>query len=171
MMATIATPLWAKCENETHTPKSGNLESSGTPKNSELDCRGENTSHWGVLYTVGKVLKFRCPKWPCTSHLDICSLSYGQKKDQESNWQFDSRPLKVRNQPDSDVCRRRTTWSWKSLKESYKITLDLVPIEGIDVAFQQQCIFEIKRKGTMGRRDWYPRIDTAFCKQCGYFWK
>jgi hypothetical protein len=42
----VATPLWAKCEDETHTPKSGDLESSGTPKNSKLDCRGQNTSHW-----------------------------------------------------------------------------------------------------------------------------
>jgi hypothetical protein len=80
-----ATPLWAKCEDETHTPKSGDLESSGTPENSELDCRGQNTSHWGVLYTVGKVLKFRCPKWPRMSHLDIYNPSYGQKKGQESN--------------------------------------------------------------------------------------
>jgi hypothetical protein len=41
----VATPLWDKCEGESHTPKSGNLESSETPKNSELDFRGENTSH------------------------------------------------------------------------------------------------------------------------------
>jgi len=82
----VATPLWAKCEDETHTPKSGNLESSGTPKNSELDCRGQNTLHWGVFNTNGKVLKCRCPKWPRMNHLDICSLSYGQKKGRESNW-------------------------------------------------------------------------------------
>ncbi len=67
-MPTIATPLWGKCENETHTPKSGNLESSGTSKNLELDCRGQNTLHWGVLYIVGKVLKCRCQKWPRMSH-------------------------------------------------------------------------------------------------------
>ncbi len=112
----VATPLWAKCEDETHTPKSGNLESSGTPKNSELDCRGQNTSHWGVLYTIEKVLKCRCPKWPCMSYLDICSPSYGQKKGQESNWQFDSRPLKVGNRPLPDVCRRSATWHWKALE-------------------------------------------------------
>ncbi len=35
----------AKCEDETHTPKSGNLEYSGTPENSKLDCRGQNTLH------------------------------------------------------------------------------------------------------------------------------
>jgi hypothetical protein len=130
-MLSVATPLWAKCEDETHTPKSGNLESSGTPKNSELDCRGQNTSHLGVIYTIGKVLKCRCPKWPRMSHLDICSPSYGQKMGRESNWQFDSRPLKVGNRPESDVCRRNATWRWKSLKESYKIALDLIPIRGL----------------------------------------
>jgi len=77
-MEFVATPLWAKCEDETHTPKSGNLESFGTLKNSELDCRGQDTSHWGVLYTVENALKCRCPKWPRMSHLDICSLSYEQ---------------------------------------------------------------------------------------------
>ncbi len=35
-------------------------------------------------------------KWPHMNHLDICSPCYGQKKGQESNWQFDSRPLKSR---------------------------------------------------------------------------
>jgi hypothetical protein len=99
----VATPLWGKCEDETHTPKSVNLESYGTPKNLELDCRDQNTSHWCVLYTVWKALKCRCPKWPRMSHLDICSPCYAQKKGRESNWQFDSRPLKVGNQPDPGV--------------------------------------------------------------------
>jgi hypothetical protein len=52
----------AKCEDETHTPKVGDLESFGTPENSELDYRGLNTSHWGVLDIIGKVLKCKCPK-------------------------------------------------------------------------------------------------------------
>ncbi len=127
----VANPLWDKCEDETHTPKSGKLESFGIPKNSNLDCRGQNTLHCGVLYINGKVLKCRCPKWPCMSHLDICSPSYGQKKGRESNWQFDSRPLKVGNRPESDVYRRSETWRWKSLKESYKIALDLILIGGL----------------------------------------
>jgi hypothetical protein len=33
------------------------------------------------------------------THLDIRNTSYGQKKGQESNWQFDSRPLKVGIRP------------------------------------------------------------------------
>jgi hypothetical protein len=41
----VVTPLWDKCEDETHTPKSGKLESSETPKNSELEFKGQNTLH------------------------------------------------------------------------------------------------------------------------------
>jgi hypothetical protein len=75
--------------------KVGDLESFGTPECSELDSKRQNTSQWGVLGVVGKVLKRRYRKWPRIGHLDICSPSYGQKKGLESNWQFDSRPLKV----------------------------------------------------------------------------
>ncbi len=65
------------------------------------------------------------------SHLDIYDTSYGKKKGWESNWQFDSRPLKVENRPDPDVCRWSTTHHWKALKESYKFILDFIPIEGL----------------------------------------
>ncbi len=113
-------PTLAKCEDETHTPKVGDLESFGTPESLEFDNKGKNTSPWGVLSVIGKTLKCRCPKWPRIGHLDICSPSYGQKKGRKSNWQFDSRPLKVRNRPTPDVC----------LKEGYKFGSDLVPIGG-----------------------------------------
>ncbi len=81
----VATPLWDKCEGEAHTPKSGKLESSGTPESLELDFRGQISSHSNVLFFIGKFLKCRCPKWPRMSHLDICNPSYGQKKVRESN--------------------------------------------------------------------------------------
>jgi len=71
----------AKCEDETHTPKVGDLESSGTPKCLKFDNRGQNT----VLGVIGKVLKCRCLKWPRIGHLNICSPSYWQKKGRESN--------------------------------------------------------------------------------------
>jgi hypothetical protein len=63
------------------------------------------------------------------SHLDICSQSYGQKKGRESNWQFDSRPLKVWNRPLPDVCRRIATWRWKALEESYNFGSNLILIQ------------------------------------------
>jgi hypothetical protein len=109
----------------------GTWESSGTPKNLELNFRGQNTSPWGVLYTAEKVLKRKCRKRPCMSHSDICSTSYVRKKGRESNWQFDSWPLKVRNRPDPGGCRWIATHHWKALKESYKFALDLIPIGGL----------------------------------------
>jgi len=86
---------------------------------------------WGVLSTVGKVLKSRCRRWPHTSHSYICSISYGRKKGRESNWQFDSRPQKVGNGPDPGVCKWSATHPWKALEESYKFASDLIPIRGL----------------------------------------
>jgi hypothetical protein len=63
--------------------------------------QGSNLLKFRRSWCHGKFLNCRCPKWPRMSHLDICSPSYGQKKGRESNWQFDSRPLKVRNRPRS----------------------------------------------------------------------
>jgi hypothetical protein len=96
---------------------------------SELDSKGQNTLHWGVLHVIGKVLKRRYRKLPRIGHLDICSLSYGQKKGRESNWQFDSRPLKVGNRPLPDVRYGSATWRWKDLDEGYNFGLDLVVIQ------------------------------------------
>jgi hypothetical protein len=124
-------PTLKECEDDTHTPEMGTWESSGTPENSELDCRGQNTSPRDVLYTVGKVLKLNCWKWPRMSHLDICNISYVQKKGRESKWQFDSRPLKVRNRPDSLAFRWRARYRWKDLDQGYNFALYLITIEGL----------------------------------------
>ncbi len=129
-IVTVTTPLWGKREVATHTLENGTWESFETLGNSKLNCRGQNTLYWNVLYTIGKVLKCRCSKWPCMSHLDIWSTSYGWKKGQDSNWQLDSRPLKVENRLDPGVCKWSATHRWKSLKESYKFGLDLVLIGG-----------------------------------------
>jgi len=127
----LSQPYLGECEDETHTPEMGIWESSGTPKISEFDCRGQNTLNLGVLYIIGNLLKCKCRKWPHMGHLDIFSTSYGKKKSQESNWQFDIRPLKVGNRPNPDACRWSVTHRWKAVKESYKFALDLIPIEGL----------------------------------------
>jgi hypothetical protein len=127
----VATPLLEECEDETHTVEMGTWEPVGTPKTSEFDCRGQNTLHCGVFYIIGNLLKCRCRKWACMSLLDICSTSYGKKKGRESNWQFDSRPLKVRNRPDPGACRWSAAHRWKALNESYKFSSDLIPIGGL----------------------------------------
>ncbi len=81
----VTTPLLEKCEDEIHTLKMGTWESTGTFKTSEFDCKGQNTSPWGVLYIIEKLSKHRCRKWACMSHLKICNTSYGKKKGRESN--------------------------------------------------------------------------------------
>jgi hypothetical protein len=129
LCADIATPLWPSVGVKPNTWKSWDLESSGTPECLEFDSKGKNTSHWGVLGVVGKVLKRRYRKCPRIGHSDICTPSYGQKKGRESNWQFDSRPLKVENRPLPDVRFRSATWRWKDLDEGYNFGSNLVAIQ------------------------------------------
>jgi len=143
-------PTLGKCEDETHILKSGKLESSGTPTTSEFNNRGQNTFSWGVFYTVEKALKCRCRKWPCMSHLDICSTSYGQKKGWESNWQFDSRPQKVRNRSDPGVCRGSATHRWRALEESYRITSNLIPIRGLSRELQAPKVMGVQTGTILG---------------------
>ncbi len=113
----VASPLWPSVGVKPNTSKVGDLESSGTPKCLEFDRKAQNTSHWGVLGVIGKILKRRYRKWPLIAHLDICSPSYGQKKGRESNCQFDSRPLKVGNRPLSDLRIESAIRRWKDLDE------------------------------------------------------
>jgi len=124
----VATLLWQSVGVKPNTPKVGDLEPSRTPECLEFDSKAQNTSHWGVLGVIGKVLKRRYRKWPRIGHLNIFSPSYGQKKGRESNWQFDSRPLKVGNRPFPDVRIESATWRWKDLDEGYNFGLDLVTI-------------------------------------------
>jgi hypothetical protein len=125
--------------------KSEELESSGTPECSELDNKGQNTSHWGVLGVVEKVLKRRYRKCPRIGNSDICSPSYGQKKGRESNCQFDSRPLKVGNRCLPDIRSELATWSWKDLDEGYNFGLDLVAIQ-----VRSQELWRFKVPGVLG---------------------
>jgi hypothetical protein len=86
---------------------------------------------WRILYIIGKLLKRRCLKWARMTHLDISNTSYGQKKGRESNWQFDSQPLKVGNQPNFLAFRWRETYHWKALNEGYNFALNLILIGGL----------------------------------------
>jgi len=72
------------------------LESWWTPRCSESDCKGQNPMDWRILYTIGKLLKLKYLKWARMTYLNIWNTSYGQKKTQKWNCQFDSQPLKVR---------------------------------------------------------------------------
>jgi hypothetical protein len=111
-------------------------------------------SKWGLGSPLG-LLKLQSSivgvKTPCTGVLfislknyqsaDVENGSHGpfehlkytlwQKKGQDSNWQLDSRPLKVGNRLNLDACRSSVTHCWKALEESYKFALDFIPIKGL----------------------------------------
>ncbi len=142
--------MWAKKEAVSHTTYSREcerawrnepshpqgvslreLESRWTPESSKDDCSGQTSMTWGVPYIIGKILELRCLKWARVTHLDIWNISYGQKKGQESNWQFDSWPLKVKNRPDFLACKWRATYYWKALDKGYNFALDLICIGGL----------------------------------------
>jgi hypothetical protein len=65
------------------------------------------------------------------TRLDIYNTSYGKKKGQESNWQFDSRPQKVKNRPNFRACKCSVIHHWKALDERYNFALDLILIGGL----------------------------------------
>jgi hypothetical protein len=83
------------------------------------------------LYHWKKLLERRCLKWACMTHLDIWNTSFGRKKGWESNWQFDSRPLKVGNRSDFLVWRWCATYRWKAPNEGYNFSLELILIWGL----------------------------------------
>jgi hypothetical protein len=41
------------------------------PESSEHDCKSQNPSIWRIIYIIGKLLKSKCLKWACMTHLDI----------------------------------------------------------------------------------------------------
>jgi hypothetical protein len=107
------------------------LESQWTTKCSESNWRGQNPMDWGNFYTIRNLLKHRCLKWACITHLDIWNTSYGQKKGQKSKGQFDSRPLKVGNRPDLLVFRCLPTHCCKALDKGYNFASDLISMWGL----------------------------------------
>jgi hypothetical protein len=85
----------------------------------------------GVPYIIGNILGHRCLKWALMNHLDISNTSYGQKKGRKSNWQFDSRPLKIKNRFEFLACKWHATYCWKALDEGYNFTSNLISIEDV----------------------------------------
>jgi hypothetical protein len=77
--------------------------------------------HWKTLGTQMFKMGLHYP-------FGYLNISYGQKKGQESNWQFDSWPLKVENCSDLFVCH---TYRWKALYEAYNFALYFISIGGL----------------------------------------
>jgi len=114
------------------------------------------------------------PKMASHGHLDICSPSYGQKKGRESNCQFDSRPLKVRNWPLPDVAWGSATRRWKALDEGYNFGLDLVPIRVRGKELWASKILGLQLETVSGLQLGSPgkksHLDVASVKSCRVYY-
>jgi hypothetical protein len=92
------------------------------------NSKGQNSLTWKVPYILGNLLELKCLKWARMTHLDTSNTSYGQKKGWESNWQFDSWPLKVKNHPNFLAFRWLITYHWKAFDKGYNSALNLISI-------------------------------------------
>ncbi len=92
----------------------------------------------------------KCLKWACMTHLDTQNTSYGQMKGWKSNWQFDSRPLKVENHPDFLVCRLHAIYHWNALNKGYNFPLDLISIGGLHTKLWAPKIAGVPTLGISG---------------------
>jgi hypothetical protein len=108
----------------------GELKSQWILEFSRRDCRGQNPLDWEVHYIIENLLECRCLKWAHMTHLGSWNISYGQKKGRESNWQFDSQALKVKNRPDFLTCSWRVTYRWKVFNKGYNFSWDLTSSGG-----------------------------------------
>jgi hypothetical protein len=171
-----------KCEkvwgNEPSHPKGvplWELESRWTPEVSEGDYRGQNSMAWRVLYIIGNLLKRRYLKWVRIAHLNIWNKSYGQKKGRESNWQFDSRLLKVRNWSDFCACRWRATYRWKALDEGYNFALDLISIRSLHAKLWRPKVVGVPTLIISGLELRSPRtkshLDVGPVERCRVYYK
>jgi hypothetical protein len=145
----------------------GSRSTKWTLEPSERNCRGQNPLVGKVFYIIGKLLKLRWLKWACIAHLDIWNTSYDQKKGRESNWQFDSRPLKVGNQPDFLIWRWRATYCWKALDKDYNFTLDLITIRGLHAKLWAPKVAGVRTMGISR----LPSPDVAPVERCKVYYK
>jgi hypothetical protein len=113
------------------TPTLGSWSPDGLSNFQNAIARVKTQSSWINFYIIRNLLKRRCLKWACMTHLDIWNTSYGQKKGRESNWQFDSQPQKVRNWSNFLACRWHATCRWKALNKGYTFALNLITIRSL----------------------------------------
>jgi hypothetical protein len=106
------------------------LEAQWTSKFLKGDYKGQNSLDSKVFYIFEKLLKRWCLKWARMTHLNIWNTSYDKKKGRESNWQFDSWSLKVRNRPDFLRCGWCDKYLWKALDEGYNFALNFISMGG-----------------------------------------
>jgi hypothetical protein len=163
-----------------HTPREfhfGSWTPGGLPnlQRGIVGVMTHNSMVWGVIYINEKLLERRYLKWARLAHLDIWNTNYGQKKGQESNCQFDSRPLKVRDWPDFRVCKWRATYCWKALNESYNFAWNLISIRGLHIKLWRPKVVRVPTLAISGLPLGNPgtksHLDVGPMERCKIYYK
>jgi hypothetical protein len=130
---------------------------------------------WRISYIIGKLLEITCLKWAHMTHLNTWNTSYGQKKARESNWQFDSRPLRIRNRPNFLLCRWHDTYCWKDPDEGYNFALDLISIWSLQRKLWGPKVARVPSLGISGLPFGNPRtkchLDVALMERHRVYYK
>ncbi len=120
-------------------------------------------------------MKRKCLKWARITHLDIWNTSYSKKKGRESNWHFDSRPLKVKNRPTILACKQRATYRWKALDEGYNFASDFIAIEGLNAKLCASKVVGVPVVGIsrlpFGSPKTKNHLDVALVENCRVYYK
>jgi hypothetical protein len=128
---------------------------------------------WRILYINGKFLEYL--KWARIAHLDIWNISCGQKKGRESNWQFDSRPLKVRNWPNFHAFRWHEKYRWKALDKNYNFALDLISIKGLHAKLWRPKVARVLTLAIsglpLGSLETKSHLDVGRVERCRVYYK
>ncbi len=158
----IQVPLW-------------DLESQWTLESSEGNCKGQNSWVQKFLCIIRKLLKLKFWKWARMTHLNIWNTSYGQKKGEESNWQFDSRPLKVKNQPNFFYYRWCPTYHWKALNKGYNFASNCIAIGGLHTKLWGPKFVGVLTLGisrlSLGSPGTKCHLDVALVERCKKYYK
>jgi hypothetical protein len=159
----VATLLWGKCEWNSHS-QNWDLGVLQDFQNFRVQLQESKHIALGFFYIIKKLTKCRCRKWFHMGYLNICSISYDKKKGQESNWQFNSRPLKVENRLDPSACRWNVT-----LLESSQGQLQVYFKPHFNWRFEQKVMtsqsFESPNRDNFGTPPWKSRDKKPF--ECG----
>jgi hypothetical protein len=146
-----------------------------THESSKHNFRDQNQLVQKILYIIEKLLKCKFQKCAFMTHLDIWNTSYGQKKGRESNWQFDFRPLKVRNRPDFLAFRWRETHRWKALDKGYNFSLDFIGIGGIHAKLWAPKVARVLAarisRLPLGSPDTKCHLDVVHVRRCIIYYK
>jgi hypothetical protein len=79
--------------------------------------------------------------------------SYGQKNDHDSNCQFDSRPLKVRNRLEFFAFKWHVTYHWKALDKGYNFASDFTSIGGLHTKLWASKVAKVLKVGVPWQND------------------